>query len=641
MHNWRTLILNKIRPFEDPVIILLDPDNLLSDQQMIQSLKDIQYDIVTYHNPVEFRYYYESQYRMKWDNNLPVESKLIVRFLTHERTKIPVDLKERAQIIQISIADVFPSLHARVLQQIGVPEFDRIYQDLDISAGEPLNEAETKKILLETIYRYQISHITTRIDLYENLFRIHHQKIVIPEYLVKFCAKQYQFLSEDQMVTESLFCYSHFVRVIQENWISFLQAYIRREPPEIPFDHPSLRVYVDTFFLEGILNPVEIFSSQNLPAWTKCGIVTDPVRDTERHIETLLKKIQDTLPEPASNYKQWLHFARLWAELQYLSGKVPVQSFIKIKEDLNSCQEKIEHLFEQWLFQSFPMLQTLSYLPKPVMVHQIPEFIITKKPKKIALIVFDGLAMDQWLIIQDKLKKSFHMDEDSIFAWIPTLTSISRRAIFSGKPPHQINESLQDYNSEVKYWENLWTNYGFKKDEIGYKKGITLSQGENIAGLADLFNKKVLGLIVNTIDDYIKSPNITRNSLNNLVERWVDEGNLLEFITELQSAGFDIFITSDHGNINCIGTGLLSDGSISEEKSLRVRIYDNRHLAEIGMTKAPDSIMLPDTFIGSRYSVLLSRGTSAFSHVGSTCISHGGISLEEVIVPFIHLTEGT
>lgn len=638
MRNWRTSILNMIRHSDDLVTLVLDPDNLLADQQLVRILKESQHDIHTYNNPVEFRYYYESHYRMKWENNTPVETKLIVRFLTHESSKIPPDLKERCYIIPITISDVFPTLNAFTLRQIGTAEFDRIFQGLDPIPGEQMNESETKKFLLESIYHYPISRISNRIDLYEQLFRIHHQKIVIPNFLVNYCIHNYKSLSNGQTIDESLFNYSAFIRLIQEEWASFLKALIRKESPEIPFDHPSLRVYVDTFFLEGLLTPLDFPDYQKLPPWTYCGIEIDPGKDTKRHFENLLKKIQGNMPQPDWTYEQWRHFAWVWAELSLISGKVPVQSAETLFHELQLCKEEVEQQFEHWLLQSFPNLGSLSYMPKPVMVHQIPHYINTRKHQKIALIVFDGLAIDQWMVIRDKLKKSYNLEEDSVYAWVPTLTSISRRAIFSGKPAYLLRENLQDYDSEIRYWEQLWSDYGFKRDEIGYRKGITLTKHDEICDLKNLFNKKVLGIVINTIDNYIKTSNITRNNINNLIERWADSGYLHEFFSELQEAGYEIYITSDHGNVNCIGTGQLFDGSISEEKSLRVRIYENRHLADIGKAKAPTTIHWPEEFIGSRFSALLSRGTSAFYNNGGICISHGSISLEEVIVPFIHLS---
>ena len=639
MHNWRTSILNKIRPFDDPVIVVLDPDDLLSDQQLGQNLKELQYDIYIYCNPVEFRYYYELQYRMKWDNKIPVETKLIVRFLNQDSSKIPSDLKERAQIILIKISDIFPSLNANTLRQIGINEFDRIFREFDLFTGEQLNESETKKYILESIYRYPISQIENQIDLYEQLFRIHYQKTVIPSVLVNYCIQDYRLSSSEPTIDNSLFNYSAFIRFVQEKWSSFLTTLLKKENPEIPFDHPSLRVYVDTFFLEGLLTPLDFPGYKDLPHWTYCGIAIDPKKDAERHLEMLLEKIHANPPQPDWKYEQWLHFAWIWAELSSLSGIIPGPSTEKKFQDLQACQEKIERLFELWLLKSFPNLESLSYMPKPVMVHQIPHYINTRKYQKIALIVFDGLAIDQWIIIRNKIKNLYNLDEGSVFAWVPTLTSISRRAIFSGKPAFLLKGPLQDYDSEIKYWDQLWADYGFKRDEIGYLKGITLTKPDEILKLKNLLNKKVLGLVINTIDDYIKTPNISRSNINNLIERWVDSGHLLEFFSELQKAGYEIFITSDHGNVNCTGTGQLTDGSISEEKSLRVRIYENKHLADIGKAKAPETILWPEDFIGSRFSALLSRGTAAFYVNGGICISHGSISLEEVIVPFVHLSE--
>ncbi len=640
MHNWRTKIRDRICAFDNLLLLILDPDNILDDQQLVQALRESKFDLITYRNAVEFRYVYEPQYRLKWDNNQPVETKLIVRFESSERSRIPVDLKERAPVISLSVTDLFPKFHARVIKQIGNAEFDRIYQSIEELTGESLNESETKKILLEKIYKYPISQVSTRTDIFEALFRIHYQKIVIPDILARYCIQQYRLLSNDQSISEEFFKPGFFLNSIQKEWISFLDAKAKGEIPKIPFDHPSLKAYIDTFFLEGILTPVEYPAHQNLPEWTLCGVSIDPVKDSRQHLEILLEKIVKNLPQPEWTYEKWLHFSWVWAEILYLAGKIPVQSLTDLKQDVESCQKIVEDNFENWLVRNFSVIQSLSYLPKPIMVHQIPHFLQTIKPNKIALIVFDGMALDQWLIIREDLKNTFTLDEGCLFAWVPTLTSVSRRAIFSGTSPSLLTESLDDYESEVRYWEQFWTAFGVHRNEIGYKKGITLKKESDVIEIKDLSGKKILGLVINTIDDYIKNTDDARFSLNNRIQEWMDLGYVQHFISELIKAGFDVFITSDHGNINCTGTGVVSDGAMPEEKSLRVRIYQNKHLADIGKTKAPDSIHWPEENIGFRYSVLLSRGTSAFYSKGEGCISHGGISLEEVIVPFIHLSEG-
>jgi hypothetical protein len=640
MPNWRTKIRDKICAFEAAFLIILDPDNLLDDQQLLQVLKKSDFDLITYRNAVEFRNMYETRYRMKWDNNQPVDPKLIVRFEVSEKSKIPIDLKERAVVLSLSVAELFPLFHAKVMKQLGTAEFDRIYPAIEESAGEQLNESETKKFLLEKIYKYPVSQISSRTDIVEALFRIHYQRIVIPDILARYSIQQYKSQSHDQFITEEFFSPGYFLHFIQKEWISFLHVIIKRETPRISFDHPSLKAYLDTFFLEGLLSPVEFSNYQNLPEWTRCGIFIDPIKDNKKHLEALLEKIGKNLPKSDWIYEDWLHFSWIWAEVRYLAGKVPPQSLTDRKQELESCQKLVEDRFEEWLIRNFSIMQSLSYLPKPIMVHQIPHFLQTKKQKKIALIVFDGLALDQWLIIRERLKNIFTMDEGSIYAWVPTLTSVSRRAIFSGKSPSSMTESLDDYESEIRYWEQFWTACGVQKNEIGYKKGLTLKKESDVNGIKDLSGKRILGLVINTIDDYIKNSDDARFSLNNRIQEWIDLGYVQQFISELINAGFDIFITSDHGNINCIGAGIISDGSTPEEKSLRVRIYQNKDLTDIGKTKAPDSIHWPEEHTGFRYSVLLSRGTSAFYNKGEDCISHGGISLEEVIVPFIHLSEG-
>jgi hypothetical protein len=124
-----------------------------------------------------------------------------------------------------------------------------------------------------------------------------------------------------------------------------------------------------------------------------------------------------------------------------------------------------------------------------------------------------------------------------------------------------------------------------------------------------------------------------------LIKRWADNGLILKLIRILKESGFEIYLTSDHGNVFCKGSGALQEGILTEEKSMRVRIYENAQLAENAKNKVLSAIRWPEENVGSKFSVLLSQGLTAFNNRGETSISHGGISLEEVIVPFIHITE--
>ncbi len=102
----------------------------------------------------------------------------------------------------------------------------------------------------------------------------------------------------------------------------------------------------------------------------------------------------------------------------------------------------------EWVVLNYGNLTSISYVNGPVMVHQIPWYLnyIMKKQKydRVALLVFDGMSVDNWYLIKRYLNKNalWNIEEKKSFAWIPTLTSISRQAIFSGDIPLYFKDTI-------------------------------------------------------------------------------------------------------------------------------------------------------------------------------------------------------
>src|SRR5699024_10996079 len=100
---------------------------------------------------------------------------------------------------------------------------------------------------------------------------------------------------------------------------------------------------------------------------------------------------------------------------------------------------------------------------------------------------------------------------------------------------------------------------------------------------------------------------------------------------------FTIYLTSDHGNTNASGIGRVSEGVLVDQKGERVRVYSDETIYEDSVAHLPgtkwSNIGLPE-----QYYVLLAPYGQAFTPKGWRTVTHGGISIEEVIVPFIKVT---
>ena len=101
------------------------------------------------------------------------------------------------------------------------------------------------------------------------------------------------------------------------------------------------------------------------------------------------------------------------------------------------------------------------------MIHQIPRLLARRlqesRDGKVALVVMDGLALDQWVVVHESLaqqRPGLQFREDSLFAWIPTLTMVSRQACFAGRPPLYFAASIDTTDREPSAWKRFWGDEG-------------------------------------------------------------------------------------------------------------------------------------------------------------------------------------
>ncbi len=146
---------------------------------------------------------------------------------------------------------------------------------------------------------------------------------------------------------------------------------------------------------------------------------------------------------------------------------------------------------------------------------------------------------------------------------------------------------------------------------------------------------KVVGLVVDKIDKIMHGMQLGSTGMHNQIKQWCQKGFLGSLINYLLNHGYDVWMTSDHGNKECSGKGSPSEGVISETKGERVRIYLSGELrfqvaADFSFAHEWHPIGLP-----SDYFPLVAAQQDAFITKGNTIVGHGGISIKEVIVPFL------
>jgi len=296
----------------------------------------------------------------------------------------------------------------------------------------------------------------------------------------------------------------------------------------------------------------------------------------------------------------------------------------------------------------YASIHSLPYLPTPTTLDKVADYLAHHRAQnagaKVALIVMDGLAMDQWVILRETLD-DLVLREAHIFAWVPTLTAVSRQAIFAGKPPLFFAQSIGTTQKESQHWTRYWDDQGLRGRAVAY---VAERESEDDAVFnarvfeaAEQSQCKVLGVVVGRVDEMMHGVVTGMGGMHSSVGQWARRGHFRSLVKGLLSLRFDVFVTSDHGNIEATGMGRPNVGAIAETRGDRVFVFSSVHTRSNVHKHFPGSIAWSTIGLPNEYLPLLPPGTRAFIHEGKRTVGHGGISLEEVIVPFVRIMEAT
>ena len=147
--------------------------------------------------------------------------------------------------------------------------------------------------------------------------------------------------------------------------------------------------------------------------------------------------------------------------------------------------------------------------------------------------------------------------------------------------------------------------------------------------------------MVRKVDDIMHGMELGTRGMHNQVHQWAEEGYPRRLIEGLLSEGFSVYLTSDHGNVEAKGIGRPAEGSIAEMRGERARVYSDPRLRARVAERFPDAMEWPGVGLPRDYLPLLAPGRTAFVSKNRRIVGHGGISLEEVVVPFIRIRSET
>jgi hypothetical protein len=213
---------------------------------------------------------------------------------------------------------------------------------------------------------------------------------------------------------------------------------------------------------------------------------------------------------------------------------------------------------------------------------------------------------------------------------------VSRQTIFSGKIPRNFPLSINTTNNEAKLWRQFWEDFGFSRLDIVYQRGLGDGDIETVLD-ANLnpSKTKVVGLVVDKVDKIMHGMQLGSAGMHNQIKQWTQTGYLCSLLNYLLEHGYQVWLTSDHGNIECEGRGRPSEGVMAELKGERVRVYPTAELRTQAATSLNFAREWEPIGLPPQYYPLIASGHEAFINPSEQIVGHGGIAFEEVLVPLI------
>jgi len=290
-------------------------------------------------------------------------------------------------------------------------------------------------------------------------------------------------------------------------------------------------------------------------------------------------------------------------------------------------------------------------------------FPMLDEGEKVFFVLIDNFRFDQWREVKDMLSEWFTFNEDLYYSILPTATQYARNAIFSGLMPLQIEKMFPDLwvDEESEEGKNLNEEPLIQTQIERFRKKYTFSyfklndsvQGEKLLQNFNQLDNYQLNVVVLNFVDMLSHARIeskmirelasTEAAYRSLTRSWFRHSTTLELFRKISEKGYKVILTTDHGTIR-VSNPVKVIGDKNTNTNLRYKLgkslsYNPKEVFEI---KEPEKAGLPAPNISTKYIFALREDFFVYPNnynyyiqYYSNTFQHGGVSMEEMLIPIV------
>mgnify|MGYP002623882053 CR=1 FL=1 len=293
-------------------------------------------------------------------------------------------------------------------------------------------------------------------------------------------------------------------------------------------------------------------------------------------------------------------------------------------------------------------------------------FPLLNENKKVLLIVLDNFRYDQWRMLAPELGEQFDIEENLYCSILPTATQYARNAIFSGLMPDKISEMFPDLwvDEDEEEGKNLneepliqtQLDRYRRKNTFSYHKVNNSADADKLMQQFNNLMKNDLNVVVFNFIDMLSHARTESRMVRELANSesayrsitlsWFRHSVIADFFRMAAQTDCKVIVTTDHGSIRCTQPVKII-GDRNTNTNLRYKLgknlaYDGKSLFTI---KEPRKALLPAPNLSTSY--VFATGNAFFAYPNNynyyvsyyrDTFQHGGISMEEMIIPLVTLT---